>query len=675
MEDKRNNNEEEYITINLDGSDVVEENTKKVSGKRSSRRASGKKTTRIGNNKKEGKGKIKWSKKKIGITIAIVVAVIIVLVGIAFGRYVYKAEGDVKKAVLNMASDVAVNIVGNDEPIFVLVLGISEDITSKLTDTIMLGGYNPESQKAFLVSIPRDTFVGTNEATASGWDKINALYQKDITKTIKAVEERTGINIDNYIVVRNTMLPALVNAIGEVEFNVPIDMDYDDPTQDLHIHLKAGTQMINGDEAEQLLRFRHNNDGSSYPSSYGDNDYGRMKTQREFIKVVANHLIKINNVGTLKSIAEALFANLETNMSIGDMIGYIPYAINFNVDDIRMEQLPGSGAMLNKLSFYKASYSRSKALMDELIEYLALDESETKKYYTGKIKQTVAATAEEEKQDACAHNYSSEIIKTSTCEETGIRKYTCSLCGGTYEETIATASHNYNSNGVCTVCGGEKEPEKHTCNYTKFIHEELPATCINNGEATYRCEKCTSTINKTIPATGQHTYGADGKCTTTGCTAKKEVSNNNNNGGQSGETNKPETPTQQPTACTHKNTTTNTTPATCGATGSTVVTCADCKATVSKTTIPATGSHTPGTPVTTNATCGAAGSTVTKCTVCQTTIANEPIPATGAHNYANGSCTGCGTTDPNYVAPTPDPEPVTPPTTEGTNASAGQPAA
>ena len=241
LEINRNNDEEEYITINLNGSD---ENNYTV-GKRTSRKKSNKKSTRIGKNKKEGK--IKWSKKKIWITIGIILAVIITLIGISFGRYVYKAEGDVKKAVLNMASDVAVNIVGRDEPIFVLVLGISEDITSKLTDTIILGGYNPESQKAFMVSIPRDTFVGTNEATASGWDKINALYQKDIKRTITAVEERTGVNIEKYVIVRNTMLPALVNAIGEVEFDVPIDMDYDDPTQNLHIHLKAGPQMIDGD--------------------------------------------------------------------------------------------------------------------------------------------------------------------------------------------------------------------------------------------------------------------------------------------------------------------------------------------------------------------------------------------------------------------------------------------
>ena len=125
MEDNRNNNEEEYITINLDGSDVTDESTRRAQGRRTAKRAGARKSTRIGNDKK---GKIKWSKKKIGITIAVIIAVIIVITGIAFGRYVYKAEGDVKKAVLNMASDVAVNIVGKDEPIFVLVLGISEDI-------------------------------------------------------------------------------------------------------------------------------------------------------------------------------------------------------------------------------------------------------------------------------------------------------------------------------------------------------------------------------------------------------------------------------------------------------------------------------------------------------------------------------------------------------------------
>ena len=518
---------EEELTINLNGENSEVEINRPI-GKRTARRAEEKKkSSRIAEKKKNLKEKKKISKKKIAIIIISILAILIAIAGIVFGRYVYKAGGDVKQAAISMTKDVATTIVGKDEPIFVLVLGISEDITSKLTDTIILAGYNPETQKAFMVSIPRDTFVGTNEANASGWDKINALYQKDISKTIKAVEERTGVNIDKYVIVRNTMLPAMVNAIGDVEFDVPIDMDYDDPTQDLHIHLKAGVQMINGDKAEQLLRFRHNNNGTSYPSSWGDNDYGRMRTQREFIKAVAQKLISLDNVTNIKGIAEAVFSNLETNMSIGDLIGYIPYAIDFNVDDIRMEQLPGSGAMLNKLSFYKASHTRSKKLMDELINYLGLDAKETKKYYTGKIKQTIAATPEAEKQDACEHKYKTEIIKASTCKEQGERKYTCELCDSTYTETIATSNHDYDENGICIICNANKEDTEHVCKFTKVVNIELPATCINDGEGTYACESetCGKKKNLVIKATGKHIYGEDGKCTTPGCTAKKEMNN------------------------------------------------------------------------------------------------------------------------------------------------------
>ena len=514
---------EEELTINLNGEDSEVEINRPI-GKRTARRAAEKKSSRIGKKKKESKEKKKWSKKKIAIIIVSVLAILIAIAGIVFGRYIYKAGGDVKQAAISMTKDVATTIVGKDEPIFVLVLGISEDITSKLTDTIILAGYNPKTQKAFMVSIPRDTFVGTNEATASGWDKINALYQRDISKTIKAVEERTGVNIDKYVIVRNTMLPAMVNAIGDVEFDVPIDMDYDDPTQDLHIHLKAGVQKINGDKAEQLLRFRHNNNGTSYPSSWGDNDYGRMRTQREFIKAVAQKLISLDNVTNVKAIAEAVFSNLETNMSIGDLIGYIPYAIDFNVDDIRMEQLPGSGAMLNKLSFYKASHTRSKKLMDDLIEYLGLDAKETKKYYTGKIKQTIAATPEAEKQDACEHKYTTEITKEATCKETGIRKYVCSLCNSNYEEEIAKSNHDYDKNDICTLCNTPKETDSHTHNYIVLDYVIIDSTCMLPGSAIYKCDTCTKTTEKPIKEKA-HSYGTDGKCTTPGCTAKKEVSN------------------------------------------------------------------------------------------------------------------------------------------------------
>ena len=358
------------------------------------------------NNKQNKKEKKKWSKKKKITVIASIILGIFLILGIVFGTYIYKANGNIAEAVINAATD----ILGNDEPIFVLVLGVSEDINVELTDTIILAGYNPKTQKAFMLSIPRDTFIGKSEASANGYDKINALYQKDVGKTVEAVEKLTGVTIDNYIIVKNTALPAIVNAIGEVEFDVPIDMDYDDPTQDLHIHLEAGMQKIDGDKAEQLLRFRHNNDGSSYPMSYGDNDYGRMRTQREFLKVVASQLASSGNASNLKAIATAVFDNLVTDMSLGKAIGYIPYGLKFDANTIIMEQLPGSSALINELWFYKASSSQTKELVGELIAELGLTDKEIESHYKYTVKKSDTST---KKKNNTVEDESSDIKKAT----------------------------------------------------------------------------------------------------------------------------------------------------------------------------------------------------------------------------------------------------------------------
>ena len=150
------------------------------------------------------------------------------------------------------------------------------------------------------------------------------------------------------------MLVDIIDTIGGVEFDVPIDMKYDDPTQDLHINLKAGMQTINGDKAEQLLRFRHNNDGSSYSYKYGDNDFGRMRTQREFIKATATQLLNIKNVGKINDLIEDVSSNLETDLTTEEMLTYVPSLVSFNTEDLVMEQLQGETRTLNKISFFLA---------------------------------------------------------------------------------------------------------------------------------------------------------------------------------------------------------------------------------------------------------------------------------------------------------------------------------
>ena len=530
MEEIKEN--EDYITVTLDNRKNNHSNTESNDEKKDSK---GKKSKNRRKGKKEKKPKKKWSKKKKIIVLSIIF-IIILAIGIVCGTYIYKAGGNVKEAVLDAATD----IVGEQDPIFVLVLGISQDISVELTDTIMLCGYNPSTQKAFMVSIPRDTFVGSNPNSADGYDKINALYQKSAESTVEAVELLTGVKIDYYVIVRNISITSIFECIGNVEFDVPIDMDYDDPTQDLHIHLDKGYQTLTPEQVEQLLRFRHNNDGSSYPSSYGDNDYGRMRTQREFLAAVIDQLSSLENIGKLKDIASMVYTNVQTNMSGFKVLDYVPYALQFSTSNLRSEQLPGKSALINQLWFYTASKVETRTLMDELMIYLELDDDvleshykyaesikglkpddnyeleddvEEEEYYT---ESESTSTNKNVDPDECDHNYFVYEKVDSTCDKAGRVVYKCTICSKEYSETTNPLGHNY-VNGRCSRCGKlqeNKQPVGCTHNYTSTI-TKTPTCADSNGIRTYKCLKCGYSYTETISAQVSHKY-SNGKCTVCG---------------------------------------------------------------------------------------------------------------------------------------------------------------
>ena len=330
------------------------------------------------NNRNRRKTKAKKSTgKKILIGILIVL-----LLGIAWFAYrTYKNGGGL--------SGMLATVVGHDEntkknlsEIKVLILGVSTDLDSELTDTIMVASYNPNTQKANLLSIPRDSYTGKNTAKATASLKINALYniEKTPEKTLKAVNEITGLDIKYYVIVKTEALIQLVDAIGGVEFNVPIDMKYDDPTQDLHIDLKAGTQKLDGEKAEQVLRFRHSNPDkitgqmSTYPSEYGNDDFGRMRTQRDFISALLKQTLKPGNIFKLGEILEIAHKNVETNLELSYIKDYIPYAVEFNTDNLQTATLPGTTPDMkdtNNVSIFVIN----KKLSTELIQSMFYGDS------------------------------------------------------------------------------------------------------------------------------------------------------------------------------------------------------------------------------------------------------------------------------------------------------------
>lgn len=319
----------------------------------------------VKNVRKDKKRKKKHRVLKVFLTII----AIILLFAIGFIGYSTYKNGWGMKGLLQTAMGQDEKKLANLDPFTVLILGVSEDIETALTDTIMVASYNPKTQKATLLSIPRDTFVGNNKKKATSYDKLNALYQSSPEKALDAVNEITGLDIKYYIVISNNALVELVDEIGGVEYDVPIDMDYDDSSQDLYIHLKAGLQTLNGEQAEGLVRFRHNNDGTSYPSEYGDNDIGRMRTQREFLKVVLEQTIQLKNITKIGSFIDIFKDNVTTNITDWSLIkDYIPYVVDFNTENLQTASVPGTTGALGayNLSFFIYDEEETEKLVNEL---------------------------------------------------------------------------------------------------------------------------------------------------------------------------------------------------------------------------------------------------------------------------------------------------------------------
>ncbi len=313
----------------------------------------------------------KKNKMKMWKKIFLIVLLILIIAGCVFAYRVHRNGGGL--------SGMLATVVGHDEntkknlgELKVLLMGVSTDQEGvALTDTIIVASYNPNTQKAVLLSIPRDSFTGTNTKRALASDKINAIYNmtREPMKTVEAVNKLTGLDLQYYAIVQTEALIELVDAIGPIEYYVPTTMNYDDTSQDLHIHFEEGLQEINGQKAEELLRFRKNNDETSFPPEYGDNDIGRMRNQREFITAVIEQTVKLENITKLGSILDIASRNLITNLNLNILKDYLPYAVEFSTENLQTASLPGSVPNLNQtnhVSIYVVDKEETEQLVKEL---------------------------------------------------------------------------------------------------------------------------------------------------------------------------------------------------------------------------------------------------------------------------------------------------------------------
>lgn len=273
--------------------------------------------------------------QSLAATLGVLMVVFLLLMGIDFTGGAARLRAESENGIISPGSGGVIN-----------VLVMCTDADGLRTDAIMLASYDTEKNTINMLSLPRDLrmYVGNR------YQKINAAHAFSVDGkiggalgTCEAVSRLTGVPINYYIDFSFSTIEKVMDNIGPVTFTIPdlygdgVGMVYDDPAQNLHINLPPGTYDLNGEQVVHLLRYRMGNGGKGYIN--GDAD--RIKVQQEFVKALVDQKLNISLINKLPSIFSDIMNEVDTNLTVADVIKYSKYLANFTSAGIRSETIPG----------------------------------------------------------------------------------------------------------------------------------------------------------------------------------------------------------------------------------------------------------------------------------------------------------------------------------------------
>lgn len=228
------------------------------------------------------------------------------------------------------------------------ILFVGKDRVGCNTDTLMLSRFDTVNHTINVVSIPRDTYANINWM---GCRKINCVYSGvremhldpgPIDRLILEIGRITGVTADCYVVIDLETFIEAVDLIGGVYYDVPSSMDYDDINQDLHIHIQAGPQILDGYSAMCLWRYR---------AGYKNGDLGRLDAQHLFLSAVADSFLSLGTVPKLDELITLISSNTETNLTAANIAWLARQFFKCSGDNIRFSTMPWIANMANGFSY------------------------------------------------------------------------------------------------------------------------------------------------------------------------------------------------------------------------------------------------------------------------------------------------------------------------------------
>ncbi len=229
--------------------------------------------------------------------------------------------------------------ISNDK-VNVLLMGLDKDRTR--ADVIMVVSVNPDDNTVKVLSIPRDTRV---QYSSTRYDKINhAMGYKNPEETIiRLVKQVTGMPIHYYCEVDFMGFRNVIDILGGVEYDVPINMHYDDPAQDLHIHVNKGLQVLDGKAAEGVVRFRN---------TYANGDYDRINLQQDFLREMFAQKLQAKYITKAPAIINEIYDHVKTNFSVADATKYLGMLKKMTPDSLSTHTLPGQSQYISGVSYF-----------------------------------------------------------------------------------------------------------------------------------------------------------------------------------------------------------------------------------------------------------------------------------------------------------------------------------
>ena len=309
---------------------------------------------------KKGKKKGKVLPKIIFALLLIVIIAFLLLMGLGWGPV--------------GASGALVPVDMDKGKVNVLVLGVDEE--GLRTDSMMLVSYDFINTKAELISIPRDTQIKVEDRKVTRKiNEIHGMHDKNNNLigpmgSIKAVDALCGIPIHFYVEFSFDAIDKLANILGPVEFDVPDvegkgrGMNYDDPYQDLSIHLKPGLQELSGNQWQQFVRYRKSNKNTTDGS-----DISRVSRQQEFVKAIVDQKVNAKLIIKLPSIFTKMKGDIKTNFNASDVIKFSKYLKGLKSEAIHSQTLPGETKLISRGWYFVCDLDETEEMIEKNFGY------------------------------------------------------------------------------------------------------------------------------------------------------------------------------------------------------------------------------------------------------------------------------------------------------------------